>query len=127
MEKCIGTYKGIKCYRVSKDDLIKKLHIFHTYDEDVIYIVEDGRMVYQKEIIGYYDGERVEEYVVPYAWKDNTESKKEMKEKTNTESGKEMKNNFNISEAIGMEINEIKFSDYSTIVDDFFRNLEGAV
>ena len=83
-------------------------------------------MIYDEEVFGYYDGKRVEEYkddkVYTYYWKGKPE--KETENKMKKEAGTETANSINISEAVGMKVNEIKFSDYSTVVDDFFRNLK---
>lgn len=121
----IGDYRGIRCYKINEEDLILKLK-YNEYSKDIIYILEDGRMIYKEEVFGHYDGKRVEEYegdkVYTYYWKE--EGRKRPDTEMKKEAGTETANGINISEAVGMKVNEIKFSDYSTVVDDFFRNLK---
>ena len=107
----IGKYNGIVCYACTEKEY-RELCDSGRVDGN-IYII-DETMVRNNIIVGYYNGKTVRDVydAVPYMVKrePGPERKmtpvKEMKEEKNSE-----------------PIIEIVFSDYSRVVDEFFKNL----
>ena len=119
--KNIGKYQGITCYDCSFGEY-KDAYKRGNDDGRKIYII-DGTMVQKNTIIGYYDGNHVRDVydgkVYHHFDQDVMEFKVEEKPKTAVTStpGKSM----TYEEVVAQEI---KFSDYTKIVDEFFALLE---
>ena len=116
--KNIGKYQGITCYNCNFSEY-KDAYKRGNDDGRKIYII-DGTMVQQNTIIGYYDGNSVRDVydgkVYHHFDQDVMEFKvEEPKTAVTSTSGK------TYEEVVAQEI---RFSDYTKIVDEFFLNLE---
>ncbi len=105
--KNIGKYNGVPCYTCS-DAEYKNAYKEGLDDGRQIFIV-DGTMVKRNMIVGHYDGTHVRDVYdgVPYIVRHEPGPRKDI----------------SVSDAIGTEIKEIVYSDYSKVVDEFFENL----
>ena len=114
--KNIGKYQGTVCYECTDKEYKDALKSGQDNGRQIFII--DGTMVKKNEIIGYYDGSHVRDVYdgVPYVVVKQpgpqmpVEKEPEVPVATGT-----------------TEIKEIVYSDYTTIVDDFFAHLNDPV
>ena len=110
MEK-LGKYNNITCYKCSDKEYKEQMRLYD--NRNVIYII-DGTMVHNGIIVGYYDGIHVRDVYdeVPYMVKHEPAPQRPL----DTEPAK--------SAEVEEVVKEIRFSDYSKVVDEFFALLE---
>lgn len=122
----IGTFKNAKCFKGS----------FSTYRDlfnrglaspNFIYVIQDdrGTMVWNNTIIGYYNGDTVREVFdkVPYLKKlDGNAAVDQVNDKVKTMPPKKPKPE--VAKEPETAAKEIRFTDYSKVVDEFFALLE---
>ena len=144
----IGTYNGTGCYEITKEEFANNK--LYEFKDDLIYIVKDdhGVMVRNNRVIGYYNGRTVEKvdkeqiYMLDMSKRAKTEgSMKDVKlsdaflkmfgekvEEKETSKAKPKRKKEATPQVESMTYEEvvaqeIVFSDYSKVVDEFFRNL----
>lgn len=133
--KNIGKYQGVFCYTCTHKEWYE--HYKAGYNlEDYIFII-DGVMVRNNKIIGYYDGSRVEDRYdeKPY-YVEKNKAMNGSRKVTITADNSKWDEKF-VEEVKAMQegrmttasyeelVNQvIDFSNYSTIVDEFFALLE---
>lgn len=111
--KNIGSYKGKKCYACNEQEYINVLK--NGTDGDNIFII-DETMVYHNIIIGYYDGSRVKDVY------DNKEYYKQKEKRKKEKKNEPVKENVE-AETAELVLPDIHFEDYTTVVDEFFKEL----
>lgn len=110
--KNIGKYQGTICYECTDKEYKDVLKSGQDNGRQIFII--DGTMVKKNEIIGYYDGSHVRDVYdgVPYVVKHEPAPQRPL----DTEPAK--------SAEVEEVVKEIRFSDYSKVVDQFFALLE---
>lgn len=143
----LGTYDGINCYEITQKEFVdNKLYEFK---DGLIYIIKDdhGVMVRNNRIIGYYNGRTVEKvnqenvYMLMMPPSKKAEVERSVENATKTSNAflkmfeekveekpkpkKKRKATPQVKSMTYEEVvaHEIVFSDYSKVVDEFFRNL----
>ena len=127
--KNIGKYNGISCYSCTYNEW-KDCYDKGQDNGKQIFII-DGTMVCKNKIIGYYDGKHVKDKYdeQPY-YIDNGDVMEFNKQKQATVTAdnkfvEEVKTSSSTGTTYEEVVaKEIRFSDYSKIVDDFFAKLE---
>ena len=123
--KNIGRYNGISCYECSHSEYVNAYE--NNLDDGKQIFIIDGTMVQKNTIIGYYDGKHVNDV---YDGKMYYAKMSNQKKKTATVAvDKKFVEEVKTSSSTGVTYEEvvakeIRFSDYSKIVDDFFAKLE---
>lgn len=131
--KNIGKYQGITCYDCSFGEY-KDAYKKGNDNGRQIYII-DGTMVQKNTIIGYYDGNSVRDVydgkVYHHFDQDVMEFKVSKTANVTAENSQGNEKVYEVASTPGKTMTyeevvaqEIKFSDYSKIVDEFFLNLE---
>ena len=130
--KNIGRYNGIPCYECTYKEYVD------AYNRDLdtgkqIFII-DGTMVRQNVIVGKYDGQRVKNLYDAKEYYHNDDVMEFNKQKkasfmADKKSAEEVKAEQNGKTAVAASYEElvkqdIDFSKYSTVVDEFFALLE---
>lgn len=127
--KNIGKYNGIPCYECSHSEYV------NAYDNKLdngkqIFII-DGTMVQKNTIIGYYNGQHVNDvydskkYYVKMPDKKKTATVTAENSKWDEKFVEEVKTSSSTGATYEEVVaKEIRFSDYSKIVDEFFALLE---
>lgn len=128
--KNIGKYNGISCFTCSKSEWYNA-HKTGRDDGRQIFII-DGTMVQNNKIIGYYDGNHVRDVydAKPYHIEVKMDNHDVMNMGKTAEKPVKVayEETYTVSSTTGatyeeVVAQEIVFSDYSKIVDDFFATL----
>ena len=134
MMNVIGTFRGMKCYACS----LPVYRDIYKNDMDVgdrIFII-GGTMVRKNKVIGYYDGSYVKEVYDGESYLKEEAIKKsaykaggnaavdQVNTKVNTMSPKKPEPEVAKEPETAITIKEIRFTDYSKVVDEFFALLE---
>lgn len=132
--KNIGKYQGVLCYTCTHKEWYEQYKTRYNL-EDYIFII-DGVMVRNNKIIGYYDGSRVEDRYDEKPYYVEKKANKQNKKATVTAENSKWDEKF-VEEVKATQegrmttasyeelVNQvIDFSNYSTIVDEFFALLE---
>ena len=122
--KNIGRYNGISCYECSHSEYVNAYE--NNLDDGKQIFIIDSTMVQKNTIIGYYDGQHVNDVYDGKMYYAKTPSQK--KTATVTADNKVVEE-VKTSSSTGATYEEVVakdicFSDYSKIVDDFFAKLE---
>lgn len=108
--KHIGKYNGVHCYTCTNVEW--KDHYDRGQDDGKQIFIIDGVMVRNNKIVGHYDGQHV---------KDRYDEQPYYVEMWKTETAHEVSSTTGNEEEV---VKEIRFSDYSRVVDEFFALLE---
>jgi hypothetical protein len=138
----IGTYNGQVCYRTSTENYYEYL-LEDKIDEHAIYIIENdkGKMVRDGIIIGYYDGKHVKDDYNGIKYNMTERVKKalsglgnsaveaskamvDMYETMKKEKAKTANTTSLVSATGELTVPDIDFSQYSGVVDNFFKELK---
>lgn len=114
--KNIGKYNGIPCYTCTNVEWKERYDRGQDNGKQIFII--DGIMVCKNKIVGYYDGQHV---------KDRYDEQSYYVEMWKTETAHEVSSTTGDEETVSYEevvTKEIRFSDYSKVVDEFFALLE---
>lgn len=122
--KNIGRYNGISCYECSHSEYVNAYD--NKLDDGKQIFIIDGTMVQKNTIIGYYDGKHVNDV---YDGKTYYAKMPNQKKTATVTADKKFVEEVKTSSPTGVTYEEvvakeIRFSDYSKIVDDFFAKLE---
>lgn len=122
--KNIGRYNGISCYECSHSEYVNAYD--NKLDDGKQIFIIDGTMVQKNTIIGYYDGKHVNDVYDGKMYYAKTSSQKKTAPVTADNKFVEEVKTSSPTGATYEEVvaKEIRFSDYSKIVDDFFAKLE---
>ena len=127
--KNIGRYNGISCYECSHSEYVNAYD--NKLDDGKQIFIIDGTMVQKNTIIGYYDGKHVNDVYDGKMYYAKMLSQKKTAAVTADNSKRDEKfvEEVKTSSSTGatyeeVVAKEIRFSDYSKIVDDFFAKLE---
>ena len=115
--KNIGKYNGIPCYTCNNVEW--KDYYDKGKDNGKQIFIIDGIMVCNNKIVGYYDGKHVTDRYDECAYYVETWKPETAREVPSTTGNEE--------ETVSYEevvVKEIRFSDYSRVVDEFFALLE---
>lgn len=122
--KNIGRYNGISCYECSHSEYVNAYN--NKLDDGKQIFIIDGTMVQKNTIIGYYDGKHVNDVYDGKMYYVKTPNQKKTAPVT---ADNKFVEEVSTSSSTGVTYEEvvakeIRFSDYSKIVDDFFAKLE---
>ena len=122
--KNIGRYNGISCYECSHSEYVNAYE--NNLDDGKQIFIIDGTMVQKNTIVGYYDGKHVNDV---YDGKMYYAKMPNQKKTATVTADKKFVEKVKASSSTGatyeeVVAKEIRFSDYSKIVDDFFAKLE---
>ena len=122
--KNIGRYNGISCYECSHSEYVNAYD--NKLDDGKQIFIIDGTMVQKNTIIGYYDGQHVKDVYDGKMYYAKMPSQKKTATVTADKKSVEEVKTSSSTGATYEEVvaKEIRFSDYSKIVDDFFARLE---
>ena len=122
--KNIGRYNGISCYECSHSEYVNAYD--NKLDDGKQIFIIDGTMVQKNTIIGYYDGKHVNDVYDGKMYYAKMPSQKKTAPVTADKKFVEEVKTSSSTGATYEEVvaKEIRFSDYSKIVDDFFAKLE---
>ena len=122
--KNIGRYNGISCYECSHSEYVNAYD--NKLDDGKQIFIIDGTMVQKNTIIGYYDGKHVNDVYDGKMYYIKMPSQKKTATVTaNNKFVEEVKTSSSTGATYEEVVaKEIRFSDYSKIVDDFFAKLE---
>ena len=122
--KNIGRYNGISCYECSHSEYVNAYD--NKLDDGKQIFIIDGTMVQKNTIIGYYDGKHVNDVYDGKMYYTKMPSQKKTAAVTADKKFVEEVKTSSSTGATYEEVvaKEIRFSDYSKIVDDFFAKLE---
>ena len=122
--KNIGRYNGISCYECSHSEYVNAYE--NNLDDGKQIFIIDSTMVQKNTIIGYYDGQHVNDVYDGKMYYAKTPSQKKTATVTADNKVVEEVKTSSSTGATYEEVvaKEICFSDYSKIVDDFFAKLE---
>lgn len=122
--KNIGRYNGISCYECSHSEYVNAYD--NKLDDGKQIFIIDGTMVQKNTIIGYYDGKHVNDVYDGKMYYTKMPSQKKTATVTADKKFVEEVKTSSPTGATYEEVvaKEIRFSDYSKIVDDFFAKLE---
>ena len=127
--KNIGRYNGISCYECSHSEYVNAYD--NKLDDGKQIFIIDGTMVQKNTIVGYYDGKHVNDVYDGKMYYTKMPSQKKTVTVTADNSKRDEKfvEEVKTSSSTGatyeeVVAKEIRFSDYSKIVDDFFAKLE---
>ena len=109
--KRIGTYNNYQCYECGIDEY-KKCHNENSLVRGNIYII-DGVMVKDNIVVGYYNGKSV---------RDDYDGREYMPKVNKPKAAEEPQTA--TSSTTGLEVKEINYSDYTGVVDNFFKELK---
>lgn len=122
----IGMYQGTVCYDCTHEEWLN-CHRIGTAGKLIFIIQGTGTMVQQNRIIGYYDGKTVRDVYDSKVY--YQEPKKVVEYSVTTATAQNSKWDEKFIEEVKQtsqvaEAQEIRFSDYSKVVDEFFLNLK---
>ena len=122
--KNIGRYNGISCYECSHSEYVNAYE--NNLDDGKQIFIIDGTMVQKNTIVGYYDGKHVNDVYDGKMYYTKMPSQKKTATVTADKKFVEEVKTSSPTGATYEEVvaKEIRFSDYSKIVDDFFTKLE---
>ena len=128
--KNIGKYQGIPCFECTKEELYDLLR--EDKDDGRNIYIANGIMVKKGIVIGYYDGQRVKDdynetpYLETISSKDKVfYSKRKSKWDEEVETETEVaETSADVSSYDELVKQNIDFSNYSKVVDQFFATLE---
>ena len=123
--KNIGRYNGISCYECSHSEYVNAYE--NNLDDGKQIFIIDGTMVQKNTIVGYYDGKHVNDVYdgKMYYAKMPNQKKKTAAVTAENKVVEEVKTSSSTGATYEEVVaKEIRFSDYSKIVDDFFAKLE---
>lgn len=122
--KNIGRYNGISCYECSHSEYVNAYE--NKLDDGKRLFIIDGTMVQKNTIIGYYDGKHVNDvYDGKMYYAKMSSQKKTATVTADNKFVEEVKTSSSTGTTYEEVVaKEIRFSDYSKIVDDFFAKLE---
>lgn len=127
--KNIGRYNGISCYECSHSEYVNAYE--NNLDDGKQIFIINGTMVQKNTIVGYYDGKHVNDVYdgkMYYAKMPNQKKKTAPITADNSKRDEKFVEEVKTSSSTGatyeeVVAKEIRFSDYSKIVDDFFAKL----
>ena len=110
--KNIGKYNGVPCYECTDKEYVNTVK--NGQDNGKQIFIVDGTMIRNGIIVGHYDGTHVRDVYdeVPYMVKHEPAPQRPL----DTEPAKSVE--------VEEVVKEIRFSDYSKVVDEFFALLE---
>ena len=113
MMDLMGNYRGHKVYRISKEQFAQHYKEYSQNTMDM-YVI-DRLLVFKNAVIGQVIGTHVNEVKTPWVFMEN--KKEEQIESQSVVAEKFL-------EVVKQEYGDIKFEDYTKVVDKFFADLE---